>query len=207
MSTALILTHMSSPVEKIIHRGYVMGFPHSPAADQAKKLVEHGCRGRDIYGEGHQTDFDDLVRASRSGQTIGTAGGLRVFGESRKAMMAALDALQEKGAEVLDVESGERSDKRGASMLSRALAKVQGNRTLPTSAEASAIGRLGAKATNRKIHTTRISIARARKLWFDMSISSVEAAERAGPGWSKGTMNRTFGESGRPKGPAKPRQK
>lgn len=45
-----------------------------------------------------------------------------------------------------------------------------------------------------KVHATRISTAQARKLWFDKSISSVEAAaERAGPGWSRGTMYRTFG--------------
>lgn len=197
----------SMAVEKTIHRGYVMGFPHSPAKEQVKVLVGAGCRARDIYGEGQDADFAALIRALRRGQVVGTAGGFRVFGESRRQMMAAHDAIEEKGGIVLDVESGDRSDRRGAQMLHHALSRVHGGRTMYSGAPASERARLGGIARKSKIHAKRMPIAEARALWFNMAISGDEAVERAGPGWSKGTMNRTFGESGRPKGPAKPRKK
>lgn len=195
------------PVEKTIHRGYVMGFPHSPVESQVEALVAAGCRRRDIYGEGQDANFDALVRAARKDQVIGTAGGLRVFGDSRRQMMTALDRLEKKGAVVLDIETGEQSDLRGAQMLDRALSRVAGSRIMSTDSAASERGRLGGVARKFKLHAKRMPIAEARKHWFNMAISIEEAVERAGPGWSKITMHREFGPSGRPKGPAKPRQK
>src|SRR5580765_3526044 len=93
-------------------------------------LIESGLKPEQIYleGRGHET----LSRIGmRSGELLATVGGLRVLGDSRREIVAAVQRIHKVGAAVIDVESRRRSDRHGVEMLDRALARLLGEIYMP----------------------------------------------------------------------------
>ena len=167
-------------------------------------MTSRGASARTVYVEGRGAEtLGALVKAARSGEVIGLAGGYRVFGESRQQIMSAVRALKGKGAVLLDIETEERSDRDGDEMLDRALRRIHGELSLGSPEEAAARGSLGATATHKAIWATRMPKREARKIWFDKTISTADAVRRMGPGWSKPTALREFGPSKRKYGPTR----
>jgi hypothetical protein len=182
-----------------LDRGYARRWTLLPLPDQEHFLMQAGLQARQIYVEGRGAEtFDALVKAVRKGQLIGVWGGLRVFGETRRQIMAALAAIEGRGGIVLDVESGDRSDKRGAHMLDRALARLRGELTMAD--RAPEIGALGGTARGKAMQARRMPEDQARKIWRDKSITTAVALSRM-VGWSKPTALRWLGPSKRPRGP------
>lgn len=183
----------------LIHRGYVRGYPLWPAARQEKELTAAGIKAKFVYVEGRGVEtFEGCVFALYPGQVLGLFGGLRVLGTSRREIMAHLGTLEAQGAVALDIETNERSDRQGAQMLHKALMRIHGEKTIGTRERASEMGKKGAIASLVTRRNGRMSIIKARKLWFDQSISRAQFEELTG--WSKETAHREFGASGRPRG-------
>lgn len=185
-------------------RGYVRHWALLPADRQEKELVFAGLQPRQIYWEGRGVEtFAALLKALRREQVVGVYGGLRVFGETRRQIMAALAGIEQRGGIVLDVESGDRSDKRGAHMLDRALARIRGEATIGD--RAAELGALGGTARGLAIAQRRMPAEKALKIWRDLRIDTATALSRM-VGWSKPTALRRLGKSGRALGPFKPTQ-
>jgi hypothetical protein len=124
-----------------------------------------------------------------------------VLGDSRKTIVAAVNAIAEKGAVLYDVGTGDRSDRHGVRMLNRAIAMLHGELSMGDRAEI--IGSMGGEAHAEAIRKARMPKEEARMIWLDQRISTAEAVKRMGPYWSKPTAQRAFGPSGRSKGPFK----
>lgn len=187
-----------------MQRGYVRDFPLWPAERQIELLVKAGLSKRHIYVEGSGAMTLSAIRMRR-GETLGVAGGLRVLGTNRKDIVAAVGKLHAASAAILDVMTGERSDKDGVAMLDRALAKIHGEKTIKTKANARAMGAIGGKAKGRAAKRLRMAQGEARSYWFDKSIRTNTEALAMMRGWTPITAWRKFGPSGRPPGaPGKP---
>ena len=185
-------------------RGYSRRWPTLPLAEQEKELIRAGLKAGQIYVEGRSAEcLDALVKATREGQLIGVYGGLRVFGETHRQITAAVTAIEARGGIVIDVETGDRSDRHGVRMLSRALACVRGEKTMGD--RAAEIGALGGAARGVALRERRMPEDRARKIWRDRSIDTATALSRM-VGWTKPTAQRHLGRSGRPLGPFRGRE-
>jgi hypothetical protein len=182
-------------------RGYVRHWPSLSAEVQEAALIAAGLTKRQIYWEGRGVEtLDALVKAAREGQLIGVFGGFRVFGATQRTIMAAVDAITEAGGIIVDVETVERSDKRGAQMLARALSRIKGERSI--AGRADEIGALGGKAKGRRARADRMPEKVARRIWRMESIDTATALSRMW-GWSKTKALKEFGPSGRGMGPFK----
>lgn len=185
-------------------RGYSRRWPTLPLADQEKALIRAGLKAGQIYVEGGSAEcLAALVKATRKGQLIGVFGGLRVFGETHRQITAAVTAIEEAGGIVVDVETGDRSDRHGVRMLSRALARVRGEATMGD--RAAEIGALGGAARGKALREKRMPEDEARPIWRDRSIDTATALSRM-PGWTKPTAQRHLGKTKRRKGPFRSQQ-
>lgn len=190
-----------------IHRAYVRSYAFSPVKSQETSLLAYGVTPRAIYVEGRGPEsFEALLKAIREGQFVGVVGGYRVFGENRTQIMAAVRALRGKGAVIIDIETGERSDREGDEMLDRAIRRIHGEATFGSPARAAELGAQGGAAKSEAMRRARLPVKLAKRIWFDKSISTAEAVRRMGPGWSKPTAIREFGASGRPRGAFRPKK-
>jgi hypothetical protein len=70
----------------------------------------------------------------RRGELLGVINGLRAFGETRRDMVEAVKHIHAASAAIIDVESGNRSDRNGVELLNWALAKF-----IPTPEQARAM--------------------------------------------------------------------
>lgn len=182
-------------------RAYVRSFAWAPAKRQEIELLGYGIPAQAIYIEGRSAEgIDAVTKAARAGQLIAVAGGYRVFGENRRQIMTAVRGLRGKGAVIIDILTGERSDQVGDEMLDRAIRRLHGEATFGSPDRAAELGALGGTAKSLAMRAARMPIKLAKTHWFDKSISTAEAVRRMGPGWSKPTAMREFGPSGRPKG-------
>lgn len=190
-----------------IHRAYVRSYAFSPVKSQEVSLLAYGVVPRAIYVEGRGPEsLEALIKAVREGQFIGVVGGYRVFGENRTTIMAAVRALRDRGGVIIDIETGERSDREGDEMLDRAIRRIHGEATFGSPDRAAELGAQGGTAKGKAMRAARLPIRQAKRIWFDKSITTAEAVARMGPGWSKPTAIREFGASGRPRGAFRPKK-
>lgn len=189
---------MVTPVNatKLIHRGYARAYPRCPVPAQTEALVAYGCPRRAIYTE-DKDGFPAFAQSLRSGEIAGMLGGLRVIGDNRKTIVEGVAMVHAKSAAIVDIETGQRSDRDGAHMLDAALARIHGEKKIGD--RASAMGKKGAKAKWARRRNARMPTNQARVLWFDKGISADEALASM-TGWSKPAAFREFGPSGRPPG-------
>jgi len=101
---------------KVTHklRGYVRPLPRITEASQRAILLDHGVPGDKIYTEGHQDEtLDALIRSLRAGEAVAVtrahilaAPKERHDDRPRRALWAAVHAIEAKGAFIVEVESG-----------------------------------------------------------------------------------------------------
>ena len=134
----------------------------------------------------------------RKGEFLGVVNGLLAFGHTRKAMMAALDAAEEWGAVIVDVESDLRSDKHGAKLLDLGLRKRHGEQSMaPGQAEAMQTASVAARLKGR------LPQRQAQAFWRDPGLTTEQALAKMKK-WTRRAAYDTFGKRGVPSGrPAK----
>lgn len=204
MSIALKQSHDVFQIVALerMRTGYVEDQPGFSQKRQEEILIAAGVPARRICGKGHNAaTLDDALRLLRGDEVLECAAGLRALGSSRIAIMEAHALVRKAGRAILDPETGMRSDRDGAEMLDRALAKIRYEKTMPSEGRAKEIGALGGKARAAQIREGRLSETKAKAIWFNIHLSTGQAIERM-PGWSKETAYRYFGKRGRKPGPA-----
>ncbi len=157
-------------------------------------LVAAGLKPDRVYREGRGAETIDRVHM-RAGELLATVGGLRALGDSRRDIVEAVRRLHDQGAAVLDVETGFRSDRRGAEMLDRALAKLMGERVMPPGKAVA----MQAKSLKARIGH-RMPEREALKHWRDPRLTIGEAIQLM-TGWSARTAYEHLGPRGLPAGP------
>lgn len=86
---------------------YCCSVPLLTAKEQAVTARHMGRPDRDIFIEGRGAEtFSACIAAIRGPGTLGLVGGLRVFGDSRKAMMAKMHILRERHIQPYDLKTG-----------------------------------------------------------------------------------------------------
>lgn len=179
--------------------GYINDQPRWTAKRQEEILRAAGVERFYREGVAGQT-LEVAVRALRGDELLECAAGMRSLGSSRKEIMEALALIKKKGRVIVDPETKERSDRDGAEMLDRALAKIRYELTMPSEQFAKEIGSKGGKARAKKFKAGRMPENTARSKWLDRSIRTNREALLQMPGWSMETAYRFFGKSGRPPG-------
>jgi hypothetical protein len=180
-------------------RGYVRPLVRLTASGQKAGLLAHGVDESKIYTEGHDGEtLDALVRSLRRGESVCVMRlhllappKLRTADRPRRDLWAAIQAIEAKGAHVVEVDSGrstanpaERDD-----MIADAIEALTHAGRAPRRRDGS--GR------PPKVFTTE-QIEQARRAWFDLRHRANADAIRAGPtGWSMTRSYKTFGPSGR----------
>lgn len=181
---------------KHIHRGYARAYPRRSVPVQIEALVAAGCPRGAIYTD-EKGGMEAFAKSLRSGELGGMDGGLRVIGDTRKIMTEGVAMVHAKAAAIVDIGTGQRSDRDGVQMLDAALARIHGERKIGN--RASEMGKKGAKNRWKRQHNARMPTNQARVLWFDKGISTAEALEDM-TGWTKASAFREFGPSGRKAG-------
>ena len=182
--------------------GYVEDQPGFSQKRQEEILLAAGIPQSRFCGKGYKAEtLPDALRVLRGDEVLECAAGLRALGSSRVQIIEAHALVRKAGRAVLDPETGMRSDRDGAEMLDRALAKIRYEKTMPSEGRAKEIGALGGKARGEKLKNGRLAEKKAKAIWFNVHLSTAEAIERM-PGWSKETAYRYFKKRGRKSGPA-----
>ena len=140
---------------------------------------------------------DDAIASLREGDRLILAGPLHILGSSRKTIRAAVERVKEAGCDVFDIIHNESTQGTGFEAFGRAYDFTNPAHNFKNASEA---GKAGAKAKHKKHPPKGMSVARARQIWFDPSIST-NAEALAKMGWSLGRAHKKFGGSGRPPGP------
>jgi hypothetical protein len=174
---------------KLIGRGYAR------TIRDKERLVAFGFKSMHVYLEDKTGTVIDNIRMRR-GEVLATVGGLRALGDNRRGILTHLRRFHDQGAAVLDIETNMRSDQRGAEMLDAALGKLQGERRIPTKAEARRRQALSVKARTKD----RTPKREALRLWRNPEYTMAEV-EAALDGWSATTLWREFGPRGISTGP------
>lgn len=131
----------------------------------------------------------------RRGEELKVVEGLRALGNSRKEIVAAVAMIHGLGAVVVDAETGKRSDKNGVEMLDAALAKIRGEKTIGSAANARAM-QAKSVATRTK---GRMPERQAMAIWKDPTLTAGEALAKM-RGWERGTAYAALGKRGVPTG-------
>jgi hypothetical protein len=128
----------------------------------------------------------------RAGEILGVVDGLRVFGDTRRDILAAIRVVHAMDATVVDAEDGLRSDRHWPEMIDRALAKF---RPTPEQARAMQEASMVARLKGKKIMPRREAAA----IWHDARFSTVEAIELMF-GWAQATAYKYLGKRNVPAG-------
>lgn len=156
-------------------------------------LVDAGLSDDHIYMEGRGSEALDRIRM-RQGELLGTVGGLRALGDSRRDIVAAVQHFHEMGAAIIDVMTGRRSDQHGAEMLDRALTRLRGELVMPEGKAAA----MQARSVRARVGG-RMPRRQALAIWRDPKLTIGEAIKRM-TGWSARTAYTLLGKRGLPSG-------
>ncbi len=181
-----------------MRRAFVRAIPKRSPKEQEEYLLAFGITKRELYVDGASAESLSSCIASFRGQggELFIAADLRVFGESRKAIldtMAMLDSLKIK---VCDIHSGENSM---PMMIDRALAELASySRWAGSRGMATRTGRKGGKTKAIKQEAKRAEIAHpdvVRRLCECDKISWREkSAILGGNPYSTATLRRRYGK-------------
>lgn len=156
-------------------------------------LVQSGMTPGAIYLEGRHGETLGRIRM-RAGELLATVGGLRPLGGNRRDIVAAVTGLHAMGAAVLDIASGQRSDRDGVVMLDAALRAIRGESVMPPG-KAQDMAHRSARARTAGRMPKREALA----IWRDARLTIGQAIERM-PGWSARTAYNLLGPRGLPTG-------
>lgn len=181
-------------------RGYIRHFRAWSAKRQAKLLAAAGVPDKGIYRD---SEWPACLNALRPGDVLVVGGGLRVMGENRREIRAAVDAIKAKGAIVRDAETGRTAGgDDGVALMDEAIARLAGERGAPTPKRAREMQKLGLKARTKG----RMSKREALTIWRDPALTGPEAIEKM-RGWTQASAYRHLGDRQLPAGPRSKRLK
>lgn len=165
----------------IISRGFARN-----AKDEAR-LREVGIKTIYRQDKGEQIGKFQM----RRNELLGVVDGLRAFGTARRDMVAAVKLVHGMGAAIVDAEYPElRSDRNGAAMLDKALAKF-----IPTPEQAAAMQEASVKARTKGRMADRTALA----IWRNPKFSVHEAVALM-TGWSQSAAYQKLGKRDVPAG-------
>lgn len=166
-----------------------------PTKDQLAALADYTAK---VWA---WDDRADLIRALRRGDVVVVPTAL-CLGPTRKDVLATIEAIHAKRAQIVTIDSGLWSDKRddAVRLIAEAVAEITGDSKAPTHEEAVARGRMAGK---RK-RAGRTSEAVAGKAWRSKAhahLSNEQCVELPEmDGWTVGTAYRHLGKRGLAKG-------
>lgn len=180
-------------------RGYVRPLGRLTASGQIACLKDHGLQRGQVYVEGDGAEgLDALVRSVRKGEAVAVVRlhilappKLKTADRPRRALWAAIQAIEAKGAHIVEVESGRSTANRAErdDMIADAIEAL-------THAGRSPRRRDGA-GRPPKVFTPE-QVEQARAAWFDLRHRTNKDAIAASPkGWAMTRSYKTFGPSGR----------
>lgn len=157
-----------------------------------------------VYVEGAEETVNDFIRSLRDGdEAIVTT--LDRLAPRRSALQEAVNAIHDRGAVIVELETGMRSDDRDqlANMIFSAANALARDGTAQQSRVAKKNGMKG----GRPVNVDRLDQKAAEREWFDVRHETVFDALLAMPGWSMRSAYREFGPRniGKP-GPRGPRR-
>jgi hypothetical protein len=174
---------------EILDRGWTGTSRYLSERKQRGVLMSAGLEEHVIYGA---ADWEPFVRALRHGDKAVVAD-LRIFG-SRKALVAAVEAIAAQGAKLYEVVSETDIDAPTLRAVDRTMTIWRGEAGLRSHKRASEIGKRGAAARKRQIAAGRLDEDAARAIWFDAKrYPSIEEALEHMPGWTRTTAWRRLG--------------
>lgn len=181
-------------------RGFIRHIRVWTAKRQARLLAEAGVPDKSIYKD---EEWPACLNSLRSGDVLVVGGGLRVLGDNRREIRAAVDAIKAKGATVRDAETGRTAGgDDGVALMDEAIAKIAGERTIPSADRARELQKIGV----RKRLKGRMAKREAIVFWRDPKLTGPEALEKM-DGWTQASAYRAFGKRDMPAGPRSVREK
>lgn len=172
------------------------GYATDKAGEDA--LKRHGLKARDIYLEGRGRESWGKWKL-RKGDTLCIVGGLSIFGRTRHEMRAAVDLVQSWGAEIEDIETGQRTDAKGAQLLDDGQTTVHAKARGMRAAKAAAMQAASVASRNKKGRKERMPKREAMKVWREVGPTIEEKLARM-PGWSQARAYRELKATGVPSG-------
>lgn len=175
---------------------YCCSIPLSTGKEQAITAHHMGRSDRDIFVEGRGAEtFAACVAAIRGPGTLGLVGGLRVFGDSRPAMMAKVRILRERRIHPYDLKTGV-SDP--VDLLDAAIASLNAHSRMgPDKRRPKRLGRHGGEMKGKRAKEHRDSIMNedvVRRLCEHPALSWEDCSDiLGGPPFSASTLRRQFG--------------
>ncbi len=178
---------------KVKGSGTVPNRGYARNTKEEQQLIAAGLKPDAIYLEGRGAERLGRV-GMRSGELLATVDGLRALGSGRQEIVDAVKRIHKVGAAVVDIETGERSDRDGVEMLHSALMRIRGERVMPPGkAEAMQALSVQVRTDGRLPHNA------ALVPWRNPLLSTAQAIQEM-PGWTSTTAYRTFGPRGVPAG-------
>jgi hypothetical protein len=186
-----------SPMNGHVRTGFVKTQGKFTAEYQREILKAAGVTRIVDNDESKDQDLKYALSLLRGDEVLETVDGFRPLGPGRYTITGELEILSKSGRVIMDCKTGLRSDRDGALMLSRALAKELNKRLGPSRADAQKRGRKGAAA--RWADKDRMPPDEARAIWKDTKIPKKKKLKLMW-GWSESTAYRYFEETGLPPG-------
>lgn len=188
--------------DKNIQAGFVRPYRGRSGDEQEAVLEAEGVKP--IYSTSRGETLDNaLQRLRRRGELLATAGGLRVLADTRREIVIAEAKIRRNGWAVIDLDTGERSDRDGASMMDQAIKRVHGEARMPDLGKARERGRMGGKAKGQSALSRRMPKRAAQRFWSDPLLTGDQALEQM-TGWTKETAYRHLGPRETPAGRRSP---
>lgn len=181
-----------------IQAGFVRPYRGRSANEQEAVLEAAGVKP--IYSTVRGETLENVFgRLRRRGELIATAGGLRVLADTRREIVAAEAKIRSSGLAVINLDTGERSDLDGVSMLDQAVKLVHGEARVPDLEKARTNGRKGGERKGQSALSRRMPKRSARRFWGDPLLTGAQALEQM-TGWTKETAYRHLGPRDTPAG-------
>lgn len=181
-------------------RGWVRVSQGHTESKQRKLLAAQGCHTIYVDGETTMAAFIHALQKPLPGgpPDIVLVSSLARLGNSRDAVKAAVLAIHDKGAVILEMtDPPRRSDNPNqlVSMMFDAADELAGERRRHSPEAQKKYSSKGGKARMKQIKAARAPMADARAAWRDLSFSTAEVlATDALAGWSVRTAYNAFGK-------------
>lgn len=173
---------MPKPKIPKITAAFVRAYRGNNEAQQEAALLAYGVpKGKIAYASKCEMPEQMAHRVRGAGEALAIAGTLRVLGDRRKAIRAAVDALEANGGGVFDIITERDTRRKGVQMMDDALAWSEGEARTPDDPEARReLSRLGGLAKGKNARKGRMSKREALPYWRDASLTVEQALQIIG---------------------------
>lgn len=169
-----------------MNRGYCADIPFLKAKEQEAALIAAGVKV--VYIEGREAEtFQTCLNSLRPTDAMAVFGTVAVFGSSRGAILSRIKEVHAHGNYVLDIETGQRSDKEGAEILDRGLKKIHGSRKMKENRKfARQIAKKGARGKLEHMRADRMPEVLAKPIWQHPKLTIADKLGLMNPNDEKG---------------------